>query len=48
MPYRLNPKNHREVQVYRNGKWMKLKIHATTQKAQKHLAALKYNVEDKE
>lgn len=45
MPYRLNPKDRREVQVKRPSGWVKLKLHPTVDKARKHLAALKINVE---
>ena len=47
MPYRLNPKNKREVQVKRGNNWTTLKVHPTTQKALKHLQALQINVKDK-
>lgn len=44
MPYRLNPKDSLEVQVFKGKKWKKLKRHPTADKARKHLAALKINV----
>lgn len=46
MPYRLNPVNKREVQVKKGGAWKRLKLHPTTGKASKHLAALKANVKE--
>lgn len=44
MPYRINPTNRKQVQVYKGGRWTVLKTHATVKKALKHLAALKINV----
>ena len=44
MPYKLNGK---KVMVFRSGKWRKLKEHPTVEKAKKHLAALRINVEGK-
>lgn len=44
MPYRLNPKNRKQVQIQKGGKWKVLKTHPTVAKAMKHLAALKINV----
>jgi len=46
MPYRLNPSNRKEVQVYKDGKWKRLKLHPSVAKALKHLAALKINVKE--
>lgn len=48
MPYRLNPSNTREVQKQQDGRWWRVKVHATTGEAKKHLAALQINVVDKE
>lgn len=44
MPYRINPNNPNEVQVYKGKKWKLLKRHATPEKARAHLLALKKNV----
>lgn len=44
MPYRLNPGDKSEVQIYKGGKWKTLKKHESTAKAKKHLAALEINV----
>ena len=47
MPYRINPKNTLEVQVFKGGRWVPLKRHTSPIKARKHLAALKINVKEK-
>jgi len=44
MPYRRIGKT---VEVWKNGKWQKLKTHPTIHKAKKHLAALNINVSKK-
>lgn len=44
MPYRLNPKNRREVQVKRKGRWLHRHTHKTVREAKGHLAALNKNV----
>lgn len=41
MPYRLNPTDKTEVQVKRNGRWVRWHKHATVKKARAQLAALK-------
>jgi len=48
MPYRINPKNPREVQVKRRGRWVRLKggSHKAPAQARKHLAALQANVKE--
>ncbi len=46
MPYRLNPKDKSEVQVFK-GVWRKLKKHKSVKDAQRHLTALRANVEHK-
>jgi hypothetical protein len=48
MPYRLNPKNKRQVQVNRNGKWVVLKTYKTTKQALAYFRALYINVTMKE
>ena len=47
MPYRLNPDDKREVQVKRNGRWVRLKLHETAKAALAHLRALLRNVDIK-
>ena len=47
MPYRLNPKNKKQVQVYKNGGWRVVKTHKTPSKARGHLSQLKRNVRHK-
>lgn len=49
MPYRINPKNSKEVQVKKNNKWQKLKGggHETSAQARSHLTALNINVHHK-
>ena len=44
MPYRLNPRNRREVQVKRKSRWAREKLHPTVAKAKKHVSALNINV----
>jgi len=44
MPYRLNPKNRREVQVKRKSGWVRKKLHPTVAKATAHVSALNLNV----
>ena len=44
MPYRLNPKNRRQVQVQRGTHWILEKTHKTVALAKKHAAALNINV----
>lgn len=44
MPYRLNPKNKREVQVKRGKKWTKKKTYRSRKKALKLQRALYLNV----
>lgn len=44
MPYRLNPKNKKQVQVKKGARWAVLKTHRSAAQAKKHLAALKINV----
>lgn len=46
MPYRLDPKDHRCVQVQKAGSWEQLTCHPTAALAAKHLAALNINVEE--
>jgi len=46
MPYRLNPKDKKEVQVKKNKRWQILKRHPSKNKAMGHLAALKINVKE--
>lgn len=46
MPYRLDPKDRRCVQIQEGGIWKRLKCHPTPGDAAKHLAALVINVED--
>ena len=40
MPYRLNPKNRRQVQVKRGTHWVLKKTHKTVALAKKHVSAL--------
>lgn len=47
MPYRLNPKNKRQVQVKKSGRWKLLKTHMSAAKARAHLYALNKNVRHK-
>jgi len=44
MPYRLNPKNRREVQVKRKTRWVHKHTHETVAKARAHVQALGINV----
>ena len=44
MPYRLNPRNRREVQVKRKTRWVRKKLHPTVAKAKAHVQALGINV----
>lgn len=44
MPYRLNPRNRREVQVRRKGRWVKKTLHKTIALAKKHVSALNIHV----
>lgn len=44
MPYRLNPKNRREVQVKRKSGWVRKKLHKTVREARAHVQALGINV----
>lgn len=44
MPYRINPKDPKEVQVKKGGKWVSLKRYATAEMAQKRLSAMRINV----
>jgi len=44
MPYRINPTNSKEVQILKGKKWKRLKLHETSEKARRHLVALKINV----
>lgn len=44
MPYKLS-KDNKAVMVKRRGVWEVLKRHPTVEKAKKHLAALKINIE---
>jgi len=44
MPYRLNPKNRREVQVKRKSGWVRKKLHKTVKEARAHVQALGINV----
>lgn len=46
MPYRINPQEHREIQVMRGRKWRRLKLHQTAALALSHLRALKMNVKE--
>jgi hypothetical protein len=46
MPYRINPKNKKEVQVKRDDKWVSKKVHLSEEQALKHLRALKLNVKE--
>lgn len=48
MPYRINPKNKKQVQVQRGRRWASLKTHPSARAAAKHLAALNINVAAKE
>jgi hypothetical protein len=45
MPYKLS-KSKLSVMVHKNGKWVTLKTHKTSEEAKKHLAALEINVEE--
>ena len=47
MPYRLNPKNKKQVQVKRDGEWVNKKTHLSADQALRHLRALKLNVKEK-
>lgn len=47
MPYRINPKNKREVQVRKGGRWKRKGVAADAASAQKYLAKLK-SEEEKE
>lgn len=40
MPYRLNPRNKRCVQVKKRGRWRSLKCHRTSGAARAHLSAV--------
>ena len=44
MPYRLNPKNRREVQVKRKSGWARKKVHKTVKEARAHMQALNIHV----
>jgi len=44
MPYRLNPKNRREVQVKRKSGWVHKHTHKTVALAKKHVSALNIHV----
>jgi len=44
MPYRISPKDKTVVQVKKKNRWTRLKKHPSTEKAKKHLTALKINV----
>jgi len=44
MPYRLNPKNKKQVQQKKGSAWVTLKTHPTASKARAHLTALNINV----
>lgn len=44
MPYRLNPKNRRQVQVKRKSGWVLKKTHKTVALAKKHVSALNIHV----
>lgn len=44
MPYRLNPKNRRQVQVKRGTRWVLKKTHKTVALAKKHVSALNIHV----
>lgn len=46
MPYRLNPKDPKEVQVKKGGAWVRLKRYSTAEAARKRLAAMKINVKE--
>lgn len=46
MPYRTNPKNSKEVQVLKKGKWVSKKIFGTAREALAHLRALVINVKE--
>jgi hypothetical protein len=48
MPYRINPKNSKEVQVKKDDKWQTLKTHLSEDQAKRHYRALVLNVEEKE
>ena len=47
MPFRLNPKNKKQVQVKRGVRWVRLKTHPSLKKARAHLTALNINVRHK-
>jgi hypothetical protein len=47
MPYRLNPKNKKQVQVKKEGKWKLVKEHLSENHATRHLRALQLNVKEK-
>lgn len=44
MPYRLNPKNRRQVQVKRASGWVLKKTHPSVAEAKAHMSALNINV----
>lgn len=44
MPYRLNPKNRRQVQVRRGTRWVHKHTHKTVALARKHVSALNLHV----
>lgn len=44
MPYRLNPKNRRQVQVRRKDRWVLKATHKTVALAKKHVSALNIHV----
>jgi hypothetical protein len=48
MPYRLNPKDKKQVQEKRNGKWVVKKTYKTTKQALAYFRALYINVTKKE
>lgn len=47
MPYRINPKNGKEVQIKKGNRWVRKKLHPNAAKARAHLTALKINVKEK-
>ena len=46
MPYRINPKNRKQVQVKKGDNWEVLKTHLSPEQARKHLTALTMNVKE--
>lgn len=50
MPYKLNPKDKTQIQVFKNGRWTNLKggKHSTVEQAKSHLYMLNKNVTHKE